>query len=497
MNHYYDDYVVKRKLFGYKLVDRDNKELNFVGANVTVKVNSRGIMFFKNREPITPYLKGVEVLSEDVVEGITEDGTRYMVNLKTGRATRGYKHMFSNFVCGDDGVLYFLSADLKMMQTQFLAEFDTLKSSKMFGSLRLTPFNGIIVKNIYGKFGVINAITGANMVPFVFDNPNIKLTQIKFIDKNNNMMVLYEAVCKGRALVLDDKGNILLDTTPEQLPKRYNNNLFIAFDKSKNRSVAYRYSPVSNKLIRFGTYTNEVMEHVVYKGKHYIITKDSNKKLGLVDKNNNVLIENKHDNIALRLVDKKPFIEVKHKDSAGNTVGLYDPENGKFVLPPIYREIHYTVSAEAQAGLYKFFVKDKSGHWGVVNSKNKIELPFMYTYASSFAKDAKYIDKLDCLVKEVTIKDLDGHEYKLDIHAKKLILPFINEKATTKQHAHDLKVQKSPQHKHMLKDTQRRIEAGQLLDGEVKGIELNGKQISAHQLNQLMKSKGGRGRHMH
>lgn len=496
MNHYYDDYVVKRKLFGYKLVDKQNKEINLIGANVTIKVNKRGVMFFKNKEPITPYLRGVEILSEEVVEGITEDGNRYMVNLKTGRATRGYKHMFSNFVCGDDGVLYFLSPNLKMMQTQFIAEFDTLKRSKMFGQLRLTPFNGIIVRDIYGKYGVINAITGANMVPFVFDNPNIKLSQLVFTDKHNNKIILYEAVCKDRALVLDDKGNILLDTTPEQLPKKFNNNLFLAFDKAKNRSFAYRYSPVSNKLIKVGTYTNEVIEHVTYKGKHYIITRDGNKKLGLVDKNNNVLIQNSHDAISLKLIDSKPFIEVKRKDSSGNTVGLYDPERGEFMLPPIYREIHYTISAEAQAGLYKFFVKDKNGLWGVVNSKNKVELPFMYTYASHFAQDAKYIDKLDCLVREVIIKDLDGHEYKLDLHAKKLVLPFIHEKATSKEHAQNLRQQKSPQHKHMLQETQRRIETGQLLDGEVKGIELNGKQITAQQLNQLMKTRGGRGKHM-
>ena len=318
-----------------------------------------------------------------------------------------------------------------------------------------------------------------------------------FTDKHNNKIILYEAVCKGRALVLDDKGNILLDTTPEQLPKKFNNNLFLAFDKAKNRSFAYRYSPVSNKLIKVGTYTNEVIEHVTYKGKHYIITRDGNKKLGLVDKNNNVLIQNSHDAISLKLIDSKPFIEVKRKDSSGNTVGLYDPERGEFMLPPIYREIHYTISAEAQAGLYKFFVKDKNGLWGVVNSKNKVELPFMYTYASHFAQDAKYIDKLDCLVREVIIKDLDGHEYKLDLHTKKLVLPFIHEKATSKEHAQNLRQQKSPQHKQMLQETQRRIETGQLLDGEVKGIELNGKQITAQQLNQLMKTRGGRGKQMH
>ena len=49
----------------------------------------------------------------------------------------------------------------------------------------------------------------------------------------------------------------------------------------------------------------------------------------------------------------------------------------------------------------------------------------------------------------------------------------------------------------MLKDTQRRIETGNLLDGEVKGIELNGQQITAQQLNQLMKNRGGRSKHTH
>ena len=121
----------------------------------------------------------------------------------------------------------------------------------------------------------------------------------------------------------------------------------------------------------------------------------------------------------------------------------------------------------------------------------------MYTYASSFARDARYIDKMDCLVREVIIKDLDGHEYKLDVHAKKLILPFVHERATSKEHAQNLRQQKSPQHKQMLQETQRRIETGRLLDGEVKGIELNGKQITAQQLNQLMKTRGGRGKHMH
>lgn len=244
----------------------------------------------------------------------------------------------------------------------------------------------MLCKNQNGKYVFLNR---NDLEPFFykeFDNQDVKCT-LKIY--NSNQLVLRVFTDKNQHYIVDNKQNILLKLNGDYVQEitTYNPNdsrqkiqYFKCYDKEKNKTTLVKYNKTTDDIIETKVVDNDVQSIIINNDKTYLATYDKNKKTGLVDENNKVIIPHKYDSLKIRMIRSKyyddyhPIVESK----LDNKVGVISLD-GKTLLPCKYTEIDFSESRKYE-DIFRFLAVDENKLYGVVNSNGQVEADFIYNH---------------------------------------------------------------------------------------------------------------------
>lgn len=254
----------------------------------------------------------------------------------------------------------------------------------------------VTFKNLKGYYGIVDW-EGNVVIPFEFDEINkIEKTDFLLIKKQN----LYGIITTEGKVIIPPKYKTLDPLADKFDDDEFRNkHLFLADGKLIN----------VNDGVLIGEYNSIIP--IFYNHSKLLVSK--NKKWGIIDVRNNILLPIEYDEIS-NWVEYGP--RKKHFVLKNGKKGLLEYETFKTIIPPIYNQFIHRMG---------LIFASKDNKFGILDTNNKIICPFIYDdiMPSSlfgfgmkgendeiFARKAKQyyqIDETGKILKEITRKEFD------------------------------------------------------------------------------------------
>ncbi|MEJ5106187.1 WG repeat-containing protein [Chryseobacterium sp. MYb328] len=198
----------------------------------------------------------------------------------------------------------------------------------------------LIFKNLKGQYGMVHS-SGSIVIPFEYED----------LQKQKSGFILGRK--NGKTGVLDKNGKI-------KIPFQYKN--LEEFDEDANLFIAdHKIINIDNQPILLGY---DSIVPIYYNSQKFIVSK--NKKYGIVDIKNKILLPLEYDEIS-NWVEYGP--EKRHFVVKNGKYGLIEYETFKTIIPPVYDEFIQRRN---------MVFAHKNGKAGILDLNNKEICPFIF-----------------------------------------------------------------------------------------------------------------------
>ena len=393
---------IKKGLFGKKVVNMQNEPIRLPKkSKVEFKIQDNGVKLYTNNSEISSETFDkiwVDKSNPNIIYASVDGKGTMKIDCTTGKHTPlcediRYNKTDAKYCVDMQGNILELNDDCTTTPTGLKKVEEHSDSAHM------------VCKDENGKYLVLDITTLKPIVNLGFEDENVSCTLIN--QSVDNIPTLRLVSSKRDHYLVDKNNEVLHSIQCDSFSKIHNYNGPIEtlrfYDSERNKTTILNYDRVSNKITEMYEVDNLVEDIIIKDDKTYLITSDKNNKMGVVDKENNIIVPHKYNNLkAIELPTNKmigymereyeTMFEVENDDKKGII-----SEQGKEIVPCEYKDIKLDLSAKKDDS-YRFFAENENGFYGVVGENNKIEADFVYKIGiKEFYQvgSKKYNDKMD------------------------------------------------------------------------------------------------------